>query len=309
MIWSGLGQSDECYQTVCVHCVNTLHLVAQNVLLDCWFCVFAATNSCYRVLLTSLECCSVRSFHHDAIMWFHTSVWIRACAEACKWKWKGRQGSDKEVCEETRQQAAPQSKKRKLSRGCQRTEQRNERRKRDCCFKWKLRMTAAAGPLRTSSDRSCPETQDRTPSVIKSSQVGCEISKRWADCIPPSTWRHLLLPHTRSPVSICFRLKPADSNTGKHHHFHKQVPRKKVLQALCICKGFTFTPAALKTLKPTSIHQQKLNPAQSHTTQQLPTYTAFTRFFPCSSSFHVVTCGKLSKYCTSSTSPCHLLQG
>ncbi len=37
--------------------------------------------------------------------------------------------------------------------------------------------TSAAGPLKTSCDRSCPDAQDGTPSIIKSSQVGREISE------------------------------------------------------------------------------------------------------------------------------------
>lgn len=51
----------------------------------------------------------------------------------------------------------------------ERKEKRNERRKRVLLQQVE---TLAAGPLRTSSDRSCPDARDRTPSIIKSSRVG-----------------------------------------------------------------------------------------------------------------------------------------
>lgn len=56
-------------------------------------------------------------------------------------------------------------------------EERTEKWKEEEDLLQQVETRAAAGPSRTSSDRSSPDTQDRTPSIIKSSQVGRKIRK------------------------------------------------------------------------------------------------------------------------------------
>lgn len=213
------------------------------------------------------------------------------------------------------------------------SEDRTEKWKKEEGLLLQAETQAAAGPLRTSSDRSCPETQDSTSSVIKSSQVGCEISKQqqthaWhtAYLHQPDVTFYFLTSGVQFPYILDWNQLTATLENMKvstRTSSWKGGPIfEKVLRPLCAWKGFTVIPAALKTLKPTSINLQKA-------TSTWPRYRplqlclacpdikllsnsppmAFTHVFPRSSSFLVVTCRKRSKYCTSSTSLCHLLQG